>query len=181
MTQWAFPARPSLNTAHLAKGGGVPPIAQGPGSSLGSGARNTAACRRVSPGWSITPPPQPFATRPTLLQNTTGNLRSGAPRCRFSPSGPGPTNRKQGRARAVRRDLFMLPVTQPQRRRGGCSSWERPHRAHSGSGWRGRWVPGLDRGQEPQTTVPPRKAYALLAHLLHAFARHRAGAWKSTL
>lgn len=27
-TQQAFPAGPSLNTAHLANGGGVPPIAQ---------------------------------------------------------------------------------------------------------------------------------------------------------
>lgn len=79
VTQQAFPASPSLNTAHLAKGGVFPQLlsdlaATARVASLAAwgavhGAQQRAGCSFRAA--NRTPPSESFTTHPALLQNTT--------------------------------------------------------------------------------------------------------------
>lgn len=174
VTQQAVLARPSLNTAHLAGGGGVPPITQGPGRPersgagplpcrLGNDARRQRRAGESSQAARWTLPPTPLAAAPPATEPRAEEPREPPwPGGRLAPGGDGGGSDGSRTRRCARGDPFLLPVTQAQPRRGGRSSWERPHSSALGLGGVAGGSPagrraGIPRGQRP---LPGKRALA---------------------
>lgn len=107
LTQQALRARSSLNNVHLAKEGGVPPIAQEPGCiernsvgplpcCLGSRAGIRVACRQIILGSKHVFPTQILTTRPPSYKAQKRDTRKDTLAGRlFSPEIPGITNKPE--------------------------------------------------------------------------------------
>lgn len=132
-------------------------------------------CRRVIQGCKQDAPTRTLrhTPRPPTKHNNKKREEQRGLGSLFSLGGL--ANHKQGPVHTVHGDPCILPVTKPQLRWVGAAAVRGHTAAHPGSGWGGRWAPGLERGPRPQT-VTPRKECSLLAHSVHVFTRHHLGA-----